>query len=149
MLAELSLLRHLLYHRARCVRVPASNSAEENDMQMARHLFASGAVGLLLSTSAYPHDDAHWIEQNPSYISEDGKHCCGPGDCMRFGKDYFRQDDDAIYFLPTMQKFRLNGPGVHQSQTEDWWACLPGVGARGLPIPPPSAICIFVPFHTQ
>jgi hypothetical protein len=49
-----------------------------------------------------------------------------------------------------MQKFRLNGPGVHQSQTDDWWACTPGVnGTVDLLLQAPSAICIFIPFHTQ
>lgn len=110
-------------------------------MQMTGCLLVGGAVGLLLSASAYPHDDTHWIEQNPSYISGDGKHCCGPGDCMRFAKDCFLQDGDAIYFLPTTQKFTLKGPGVYQSQTDDWWACLPGANsARDWPTPPPPAI---------
>jgi hypothetical protein len=87
-----------------------------------RHLLAVGAVGLLLSTSVYAHDDAYWIEHNPSYVGENGKHCCGPGDCRRVGKEHFRQDDDSIYYLPTMQKFRVNGLGVYRSQTADWWA---------------------------
>ena len=78
-------------------------------MQMA-HLFAGSAVELFLSTSDLTHDDAYWIEQNASFLSEDGKHCCGPGDCKRFDKAYFRRDDEAIYYLPTMQKFRLKGP---------------------------------------
>ena len=117
-------------------------------MQIA-HLFAGSALGLLLSSSVLSHDDASWIEQNPSFLSEDGKHCCGPSDCKRFGKEYFRQEYGAIYYLPTMQKFRLNGPGVHKSETDDWWACIPGGEASDAVLPPPSAICIFVPFHTQ
>jgi hypothetical protein len=117
-------------------------------MQM-RHLLAAGAAGLLLSTSVHAHDDAYWIEHNPSYVGENGKHCCGPGDCRRLGKEHFRQDDDAIYYLPTMQEFRLNGPGVHRSQTADWWACTPGGTGTGEQLPPPSASCIFFPFHSQ
>jgi hypothetical protein len=118
-------------------------------MQM-RHLLAAGVAGLLLGTAAYAHDEAHWIEENPSFVGEGGKHCCGPGDCNRGPKEYFRLDDDTIHFLPTMQKFRLNGPGVHRSQTDDWWACTPGLSVAVEPLlPAPPAVCIFVPFHTQ
>jgi hypothetical protein len=117
-------------------------------MQM-RHLLTAAAVGLLLSTSVYAHDDAHWIEHNPSYVGENGKHCCGPSDCRRLGKEHFRHDDDAIYYLPTMQKFTLNGPGVYRSETAEWWACTHGGVGTGEKLPPPSVSCIFVPFHSQ
>lgn len=112
-------------------------------------LLSVSVVGLVFGASVNAHDDANWIERNPSYLDGNGNHCCGPGDCRRLGKEYFRLDGDAIYYLPTMQKFRLNGPGVHQSQTDDWWACIPG--GNGAPdwVQAPSAICIFIPFHTH
>jgi hypothetical protein len=51
-----------------------------------RHLFAACAVGLLSSGSLYAHDDAQWIEHEPSYVGENGRHCCGPSACMRLGE---------------------------------------------------------------
>lgn len=103
----------------------------------------------LIGASAHAHDDALWIERNPRYLSADGKHCCGPGDCKRWSKEHFRRDGDSIYYLPTMQKFGLNGPGIYQSETGDWWACTPG-GNQGANEPQqPFASCIFVPFHSQ
>ena len=116
------------------------------------HLLAAYVLGSLFTISAYAHDEALWIERDPSFIGEDGKHCCGPGDCMRFAEGDFQRDGDEIYFLPTMQKFQRNGPGIYQSQTSDWWACIPGGTGMGPaidPTRPPMAICIFVPIHTQ
>lgn len=114
----------------------------------ARYKFAIGTVGLLFGTVTFAHDDADWIERNPRYVSENGTHCCGSGDCRRVGEDHFRQVGDTIFYLPTMQKFRHNGPGVHRSETADWWACIPGRTDRTETLPP-LARCIFFPFHTQ
>ena len=52
-----------------------------------------------LSTSVFAHDEAEWIERDSSYVDENGKHCCGPGDCVRFTEEYFRQNGGSIFFF--------------------------------------------------
>ena len=118
-----------------------------------KHMVPVATLLLSFNAAVYAHDEADWIQRNPNYVDETGKPCCGPGDCMRFGKEYFRQDGDAVYFLPTMQKFKLNERGLYKSQTSDWWACVPGGnmatnGTHDLPVYP-SAICIFIPPFTH
>lgn len=93
---------------------------------------------------ALGHDDADWIGNNPEYVDQFGRKCCGPGDCMRIPESFVLEDGQDIRVLPTYQTFRKGHPGTYQSRDSSWWWCkgrqLPGMGG-------PPIVCLFFPFH--
>jgi len=90
-------------------------------MQAGTAIVVAGVVCALFPTIVLAHDEAHWIERNPSYSAATGKHCCGPKDCYRISADLVHEDGHVIIFLETQHKFRRGMKGTYLSETDDWW----------------------------
>ena len=115
-------------------------------MQTKAAIIVAGAVCALYAAVALAHGEAEWIQRNPRYVDEFGKHCCSK-ECKRWPEDAFRTEGDEIIFLPTGQRFRRSTPGTYPSENVHWWACLSGTLLDAPDLP--KANCIFHPFHSQ
>lgn len=94
---------------------------------------------LLVSSAALAHEDASWIEQEPSFKRKDAPwvHCCSPKDCAVRSTDLFEKIPRVgVREKSSGRIFKFNEPGLYPSINNEWWSCTNSLG---------EVQCIFFP----
>jgi hypothetical protein len=88
------------------------------------------AAGVVTAGVATAHDDAWWIEQEPTYRRADNTaHCCSKYHCNPISSELVERVAGGWVYLPSGQLFADDQPyGLYQSIDIQFWGCTQGAG---------------------
>jgi hypothetical protein len=97
-------------------------------------------VGLVLSSAAWAHGDAEWIQRG-RFTGIDGSACCGPDDCETAPADAVVRIKGGWKIVQSGQVFLDGHKGTYESiNLEFWWCRFPNQpGLEG------KRRCLFAP----
>lgn len=79
------------------------------------------ALLILTPATAFAHDDAEWIMNNPTTA-----HCCGPEDCEELQDGTVVQTKKGYRIILRHRTYHVpyGSPAVHPSINAKWWICV-------------------------
>src|SRR5260221_8443157 len=98
---------------------------------------------LAIAAGADAHDDAAWIQDDPTYqVAGGGQHCCGPTHCAIAPDDLAIQEGGHWYVPSTHQTFKDGEHnGLYPSVDGKLWECHRFVDGQI------TYVCLFVPMR--